>query len=436
MQIVDILDTGAGTMSVVPAFKPTSWSKHPLIHERLRNIIDIPLFYVGTLPLANPSWTVGDTADIYVNGILTLSNAPVTVGVTTTVAADLTLAEKDIVDVVRPVHALTPTEAAFDPDFNDDGTVNVQWKQDYEYTSNTVTQGSTATGLTTSVNYYFWVSGSTNYNPQDNTSLSPLATAQQLEVIPTPYFVVQEPKDDPTMIEEFGYGLIQYGSVIDAGTTAEQFFIVPVLYRQAILRNMSSYITSDNRYVIRDLTLRDNLRANGQEMNLKAKHEEWQVFRELQPDAVPKTLWNKLVESLQGYTIADPTIRVPSLERELYDLTYGTETQYGIGTDQTFVNGVMALASILAYLEDPNNDFYPVDMDSFFSRNSFDTPAAIATAMNEIYNTFPVAHVNAIWFSTLQDALTTKSKYKDLMKTSWVVLHGVRVLNVGGLFDD
>jgi hypothetical protein len=329
------------------------------------------------------------------------------------------------------------------------------------------------------------------------------------------------------MVEMFGYGLVEYGSTFAAGTTAEQFFMVPVLYRQAVLRNISNYITEDNRYVIRflrDLTLRDNLRANGKEMNLKDKHEEWQLFRELQPSAVPTHLWNKLVEAVQGYTIVSTDVgpidsvsigyagtsytngvymnvpligpgvgavanvtvsggavtsvvittpgfgykvgeillvastkvggtgsgfcvivdtvvvaaplRVPSLERQLYDASNGTNTQYGLETDQVFVNGGIALASILAYLENPTNTFYPVDMDSFFARNNFNTPTAISTAMLEIYNTFPVSHVNAIWFETLRDALTTKPKYKDLMKTSWVVLHGVRILEVGGGFDD
>jgi hypothetical protein len=527
-QLVDILDTGNGTMTVIPAFKPTSWSRHPLIHERLYNIFDIPVFYTGTITLKNLLWTAGDTADVYVNGTLVAANAPVTVSVATTVAViNLILAEKDIVDVIRPLHVLTSVEAAFNPDFTDDGTVNVQWKRDYEYTSNITIRGSTTTGLTTSTNYYFWVEGATNTNQQDRTSLSTFATAQQLQTIPTPYFVVQDPQDDPTMVEMFGYGLVEYGSVFAAGTTAEQFFIVPVLYRQAVLCNIANYITEDNRYVIRflrDLTLRDNLRANGKEMNLKDKHEEWQIFRELQPSAIPTKLWNKLVEAAQGYTIVNTDVgpidsvsigyagttytngvytnvpligpgssaaatvivsgsvvtsvvittpgvgykvgeiltavsnkvggtgsgfcvivntvvvpdplRVPSLERQLYDARYGTNTQYGLDPDQAFVNGGMALTSILAYLENPHNNFYPVDMDSFFARNNFNSPTAVYAAMMEIYNTFPVSHVNAIWFETLRDALTTKPKYKDLMKTSWVVLHGVRVLEVGGGFND
>jgi hypothetical protein len=41
-----------------------------------------------------------------------------------------------------------------------------------------------------------------------------------------------------------------------------------------------------------------------------------------------------------------------------------------------------------------------------------------------------------MWFETLHDAFSTKAKYKELFKTSWVALHGIRVLEVGGLFDD
>ena len=52
----------------------------------------------------------------------------------------------------------------------------------------------------------------------------------------------------------------------------------------------------------------------------------------------------------------------------------------------------------------------------------------------EVWHT--ATNVNNIWFETLSDALATRSKYKELMKTSWIAVHGIRVLEVGGLFDD
>ena len=129
-------------------------------------------------------------------------------------------------------------------------------------------------------------------------------------------------------------------------------------------------------------------------------------------------------------------MRVPAPERELYDSTYNTDTRFGLGVSQAFVDKRLALATVVEYLQRPTNNFYPADIDDFFTRHSFDTPANIKSAMDEIYNTFPATHVNNIWFDTLLDAMSTRSKYKEIMKTSWIALHGIRVLEVGGLFDD
>jgi hypothetical protein len=415
----------------------SAWERHSLIRDKLHAVIDVAIGNQSTLNLVDVLWRDGDVAQVYQNGVL-VTTAIINSGVAT-LAVSIAVTELDIIDVIRQIRTVTSTETAFNPDVSDDHITNIQWKQDCEYTSVIETTGSLTTGLISTPYYYFWLEGSTNTSSQDSTKLSTYATAIQLDHMPTPYFVVQKPKDDPTMLEEFGYGIVPYGTTFAAGTSAEQFFIVPVLYRQAILRNVASYITDDDRYVARftrDFTLRDNVLSNGKNINLKDVHEEWAIFREKQLDVVSVVLWNKLTEALIGYSISDATIRVPALERELYDIVNNTDTRFGLGAGQAFVDKALAVTSIMVYLQNPNNDFYPVDLDRFFSLNNFDTPVATQAAMLEIYNTFPSNHVNAMWFSTLQDALTTKAKYKGLMKTSWVSLHGIRVLSVGGQFDD
>jgi len=132
----------------------------------------------------------------------------------------------------------------------------------------------------------------------------------------------------------------------------------------------------------------------------------------------------------------DSSIRVPLLDRELYDALFGTDTRFGLADGQAFCKKDFALPTVLAYLTRPDVDFSPVDIDDFFATYSFDTPENIRTAMDVIYNSFGATNVNNIWFETLSDALATRSKYKELMKTSWIALHGIRVLEVGGLFDD
>ena len=96
----------------------------------------------------------------------------------------------------------------------------------------------------------------------------------------------------------------------------------------------------------------------------------------------------------------------------------------------------LALATVLTFLKDPNTDFSPVIIDDFFERNDFSTPAGIEVAMDEIYRSFNAVHVNRIWFSALQDAFTTNHQCREIFKTSWIALHGIRILEVGGMFDD
>lgn len=552
-------DPIVNNMLVVPEFKAADWNNQRLIRDRVlapfvvtdyrkitndtspidwQNGYTIPvdpvtgkLFWKPTQPDAWVLAGVGsDEVSLYVNGALVSSNLPVQeyVGVTPAdnrfyveLLEPLAINEYDVIDIVRPVHSVTQEEAQFNPDVEDDGTTMIQWKEDYQYSSTTFTVGGENSGTTEVTEYYFWVSGSTTRNSADQTSISVLEVERQLETIPTPYFVVQRPKDDPYLLETYGYGSIEYGSVFSTGILTEAEYQIPVLYREAIVRKVASYINDDDRYVLqftRDFTLRDRLETNDRQFNLKNKHQEWFLFRRDQNSTIPRELWDRLTEALSGrklvttqtltkqdgvitfavvgqsvalgdvgiagfalqdangvgllegvdYTIDPATgivkllsaarittsapyvlttqytytvtrgqnVRVPSLERELYDSLYGTDTQYGLGEDQAFVNKELGLNTIVKYLTDPNRDFTPIDIDGFFATDPFSSPESIERAMDFIYTTFNSTHVNAMWFEALHDALSVRSKYKEILKTSWVALHGIRVLEVAGLFDD
>jgi hypothetical protein len=220
------------------------------------------------------------------------------------------------------------------------------------------------------------------------------------------------------------------------------FNTIPNRYTQVIVRGLQGVVFSDDRYTIqftRDFTLRDTLDVENENLHppeLKNYHEEWKIIRQEQTNNVDRWLWNKVIECIIGYELDDTTVRVPSLERELYDDKYGTDTQYGLGDGQAFANGTLALASVIAYLLDPDVDFTPIDINTFFELYSFDTDENIIEAMNVIYDTFSFTHVNRIFFSVLHDAFTTKSKYPDIFKTSMVSLHGIRPFQTAGVFDD
>ena len=184
----------------------------------------------------------------------------------------------------------------------------------------------------------------------------------------------------------------------------------------------------------RDFSLRDRLYNDS--LDKKEYHERWEIIRAEMPYHVPRWLWDKITESMIGYKLDDTTNRVPSYQRELYDQEYETDTSYGIGDGQAFTDGTLALQTVLADLNDPDNDFSPININVFLTQYSFDTPEGIIEAMNAIYNNFSYLHVNRIFFAVLLDAFSKKSKYEDIFKTSMIALHGIRPFQVGGLFDD
>lgn len=434
---IQIIDSGTGALTVVPTFNPLDWERQELVRQRF-----FAPFVASSFPATLSSlslnstlqWEEQDTVSVYVNGRQVIPSASIGVGhVIDLSPAPLVVAEPDIIDVVRFVRPLTDDERNFDPALEDDGTTLTQYMEMTQFTTTTQNVDGTAV-----VSYFYWVENATARTLNDNNSLSILATQQQLVDIPTPYVALMKPLDNAALLNQYVQDATYGTSTVSSGPSGE-YSSLPTFYRQAVLRGVAPIIREDDRFVIRftrDLTLRDNINDAARKVNLKSRHDEWFLFRREQQANIPRELWNRMVESIIGYKLDDPSAPVPALERVLYDATYGTDTQYGLGNDQSFVNGAYALATVLNYLQDPNVDFYPVDINSFFATHSFDTPENAREALETIYNNFGTTHVNRIWFNVLNDAFVTKGKYKELMKTSWIALHGIRVLEVGGLFDD
>lgn len=218
-----------------------------------------------------------------------------------------------------------------------------------------------------------------------------------------------------------------------------EVFHFPDRHTQAVVRGLRGLVTSDRRFTLRytrDFTLRDNLENGSTSLELKQAHEEWQLIRQEQPFLIPRGLWDKVTESMVGYLLTDASVRVPSLERELYDSTYETDTRFGLREGQAFTDGATALQTILGDLQDPENEFPSVDINTFFAIHNFDTAEGIVDAMDAIYETFTFTDVNRIYFAIVHDAFSFKQEYPDIFKTSMVAIHGIRPFQVAGLFDD
>jgi hypothetical protein len=121
--------------------------------------------------------------------------------------------------------------------------------------------------------------------------------------------------------------------------------------------------------------------------------------------------------------MTDQSKILPTLERVLYDELYKTDTRFGLGAEQVFVDKSLAESTIVAILTDPDREFIGVDIDDFVNNSlNFTTPEDIIATMNTIYDTFQTVDVNYIFFQILQDAFVNKEKFEEIFKTSWVSL--------------
>lgn len=277
---------------------------------------------------------------------------------------------------------------------------------DYRYA--TVTEADSS-GDDTTV-YYFWAR-SRNVSPRDE--LSAAQVSSQLAYPNAPYHT--------------------YRKFVEASGG------MPDRYVQVILRNMAQLVNDDNRYIAqftRDFTLRDNLSSGRTAMDLKNKHTEWLIFREKQPYKISSTLWNTMAEALIGYEIEGfdngVLTPVPSMTYTLYDQKNGTTTRYGMAKGQAFVDRDLGLETIQTILEDPTFDTAPIDKYVFLETHTFDTPVNIRQSLQYIFTNFSDASVNRLFFEVMRDALSNKLDFSGLFMTSFVALHGIKILETSG----
>lgn len=270
--------------------------------------------------------------------------------------------------------------------------------------------------------YYFWVKNKENKITVTGDSFINLKEAQkQMQYIPIPYMILQGLRTP-----EFGYGLV-YGIVFD-----EDEYELPYRYTQLVIKGLENTVKDDERYALRftrDFTLRDELPGPNSlysPLYLKNVHWEWKLIREKQLSKIDLFLWDRIVESMIGKRIVsgvvDSSILLPTLNRTVYDNLYNSDTRYGLGEEQVFMDGELAKFIVNAMLNDPNNVFINVDINDFIENNSLDSESDIISTMYTIYNNFTTEEINKIFFELLHAAMTHKKHHSEIFKTSWVAL--------------
>lgn len=286
-------------------------------------------------------------------------------------------------------------------------------KQSYEY-STVVSKDSFGADVMT---YYFWVSDKTTkskYGTSPRDALNRIVYGDDVKVVLS--------------------NIRKKEAVVYNNST----ITLPVRATQVNIRGLVDLVTSDNRYVLnfpKSFEMRDYTDIS-KNLSSKTSHEEWKMIRRFQQTKIDKWLWDKVTEAMIGHKLNSTSTRVPNLNSELYDIEYGSDTRYGLNDGQTIANGAMAIKSISYDLTNPDNDFFPVNIESFLASNNFNNSDNIISAMSVIYDTFGTKHVNRMFFDIILDTLSYCRKFDGLMKTSMIALHGIKPFQVNGIFDD
>lgn len=300
----------------------------------------------------------------------------------------------------------TDKELAFDPDVADDVTIQIQYKQDYQYTELEIRNDD---GNITGKKYYFWVQDKSI--PQTGKSMSLEQAKIQLKSGPGAFTVFSRLLADPTT------------------KNPNQ-----ASYDSCSISGLNMYVTKNDSFklrMLRDFTLRDD----PEEMSLKNTHTEWALIRKQQSSKIPEKLWGILTDAVCGMDIGGNIL--PSQTRVDYDLRNGTRSRFGFNSGQIFADTTLLRTSVTntilntgltLHLVNKTVPDYITALDFNKSDLWFSNATNARVTMNLIWNTGRALQVNEIFFSALEDALANNYEFSDMFKTSLITINSATTI--------
>ena len=354
--------------------------------ETIANGIDNPTFILNE-EVENNRLT------IYINGIrLNPGNYSIE---STLITITTPLKEGDSVYVLYRAFNPSQKELSFDPDVEDDVSIQTQFKLDYQYT---ILDIRNEEGNIVSQNYYFWVQDKTV--PAVGKSMSLAQASQLLKNGPSSYTIFSAMKD------------VDGEKVFDSCAIA----------------GLGALVGKNDSYklrFLRDFTLRDD----PEEMNLKNVHSEWALIRRQQKSKIPASLWELITDAACGETSVGG--QLPSQVRIDYDLRNGTSTRFGFQPGQIFADTTLVRASIINTILNTTLNIklgskqitdYITALDFNKSDEWFKDAETARITMNTIWNSGRASQINEIFFEILNDALANNYEFSDIIKTSFITV--------------
>lgn len=316
------------------------------------------------------------------------------------------LAEGTAIMALYRAYQPTAAELSFNPEIDDDVSIQIQYKRDYQFTTVDVRD---ELGNISSTKYYFWVQDKTIPQIDKNMSLTQAKTI--LKNGPSSYTIFSKLIGTPTIQHPFA-----------------------AAYDSCAISGLNSLVSKNDSYklrFLRDFTLRDD----PEELSLKNIHTEWSLIRKQQKSKIPKSLWDILTDAVSGEDAGGR--QLPSQVRVDYDLRNGTRSRFGFKPGQIFVDTALARASITNVILNTSLTINLVNktitdyinaLDFNNSEEWFADANKARITMNLIWNTARASQINEIFFGVLEDALSNNYEFSDIFKTSFITVSSSTVI--------
>lgn len=184
------------------------------------------------------------------------------------------------------------------------------------------------------------------------------------------------------------------------------------------LHNVSTKIVA----IDTDASMRDKYTSLSES---KPINEQWTLFREQQEYDIHDDVWNYVVTTIVG---TRGGVIVPSTARVSYDYTYGTNTSYGTGNEQTLIPVARARALFWVYFSPANSDI-DVTLQPIFQTAAWLQAMEVnnyTDATTIVKTMFPATTITAFVLTLIREGLYLGYHYEGIFKTSLVALHTSR----------
>jgi len=311
----------------------------------------------------------------------------------------------DTVRVKVKPYAPLKADLEFDPSITDDPYRMMQYKQDYPYVKEILRDSFDNPSV---INYYYWVKNKTS--PPSSEKLPIKQTSQLLHAHDKIYAMPQH---------------VKFRTINGR----------PNRYAILSLKGLGLEVKGQNFNKLR-INYNPTLRDRDLNISLKPVHEEWILLSPGQPNKIPRSLWDLLIETLTATTILNQ--QLPFIFYSSYDRRHDTSVRYGFDRGQIFSDQGSTIVTVKHMILNPkitkyeNGKLIPdyivyPGFDINQLNDHFSSTEQIRRFMTDLWRFASAAQINEIFFAVLLDAAAKNKEMTKLFKTSFISLNDVSV---------